>query len=139
MPEEIIPQPSSAPKPEVPSILPEADMDRLAGEIAKHKENPEFAGVAGQEIVKQALKTVAPVTPQPQPSDPNAQYLPNYVSDAPQPTKMEIEHLLEIAVKEGLAKANALASKSNPFVLDAFHDALSGKLYPELQKRKLVD
>ena len=39
---------------------------------------------------------------------------------------------------KGIEKAAAEAKKSNPYVLDAFHDALVEKLYPELQRRGVL-
>ena len=137
MPEEALPKP--IPKYEAPARALETDMDRLAGEIMKHKENPEMAGAGDREIVRQAIRSIGPMpSVQPAPAQPSP-YLPNYVANAPPATKLEIEYLVEMAFKEGIAKANAAALKSNPFVLDAFHDVLVGKLYPELQKRKIVN
>lgn len=132
MPEEI-PKNFEVPAPK------ESDLDRVAGEILAHKESPEFKGASGTELVKQALQNMAPVpqaSPAPAVSSPN---IPDYAQDAAPAAKMEIEHLVDMALREGITKAQGEALKSNPFVLDAFHDALAGKLYPELQKRKIVD
>ena len=52
--------------------------------------------------------------------------------------KLEVEDLVRMAFKEGIAKATDVAQKSNPFILDAFHDTLAGKLHEELKKRKLI-
>jgi hypothetical protein len=135
---DILPEP--APKFETPLRPLESDMDRLAGEIAKHRENPETKGADPKEVIKNALRAMASVPAAPAaPSDAGNQSLPAYVNAAPPASKAEVEHLLETAFKDGIAKANALAAQSNPFVLDAFHDALTGKLYPELKKRNLVD
>lgn len=134
MAEEIIPQLKFE------TIAPqEADLDRLAGEVLKHKESPEMRGASGQELIKRALTTMAPP---PVPAAAGAAvsgYIPDYAAGASPASRAEIEHLVEMALKDGIAKAQSEAAKSNPFVLDAFHDALSGKLYPELQKRKIVD
>jgi hypothetical protein len=46
--------------------------------------------------------------------------------------------LLDLALRDGLSKALSESEKSPYFVQDAFHDALAGKLYPELQKRGIV-
>jgi hypothetical protein len=136
MPEEIIPQPSI----EEPKGL-ESDMSRLKEEILKHKENPELQGTGDREIVRMALRSVsdAPAPAVPASSSTQSPYLPSYAESASPAAKLEIEYLVDLALREGIAKANATASKSSPFILDAFHDALSGKLYPELQRRKLVD
>ena len=47
--------------------------------------------------------------------------------------------LLDLAFHHGIEKANSEAKKSSPFIVDAFHDALVTKLYPELQKRGIVE
>jgi hypothetical protein len=52
--------------------------------------------------------------------------------------RLEIEYLLDIALQKGVGPALAESAKSPYFVQDAFHDALAGKLYPELQKRGLM-
>lgn len=119
----------------------EADIQRLAQEIQRHRERPELQGASEREIVKEAVRSVAPTpaAPQPQPQAPSSQSpLPQYAESASAETKLEIEYLLDVAFHHGIAKANAEAAKTNPFVLDAFHDALVGKLYPELQKRGIV-
>lgn len=133
MPEEI-PKNIETPVPQ------EADIDRVAGEVLKQKEAPEAKGVSGAELVKKALENMAPpaATPASAPAAP-APNIPDYAQNAAPAAKMEIEHLVDMALREGITKAQSEAAKSNPFVLDAFHDALAGKLYPELQKRKIVD
>lgn len=136
MAEEIIPTPSPE---QAPAPL-ESDLDRLAGEVAKHRENPEMSGASDQEVVKQAIRSMAPVAaPAPTPSagdDDSA--LPAYMATASPAAKLEVEDLVRIAFKEGISKAAATAAKSSAFVLDAFHDALAGKLHDELKKRKMI-
>ncbi|MEY4731349.1 MAG: hypothetical protein RL681_295 [Candidatus Parcubacteria bacterium] len=124
----------------------EADIERLSAEVKTNREHPEMHGASTHEVIKQSLKTVSP---QQQASDAQSGQvpvqnvfqnpLPDYAANAPAETKLEIEHLLETAFREGIMSANAKASNSSPFVLDAFHDALAGKLYPELKKRGIVE
>jgi hypothetical protein len=64
--------------------------------------------------------------------------LPAYAQTAPAEVKLEIEYLLDIALKKGIGPALVESQKSPAFVQDAFHDALAGKLYPELQRRGIV-
>lgn len=64
--------------------------------------------------------------------------LPNYMSEAPESARLEVESLVEKAMREGIEKAVKEASGSSPYILDAFHDALTGKLYEELKKRGLL-
>ena len=136
MAEEIVPTPSveQTPAPQ------ESDLDRVASEVAKHRENPELAGASDQELVKQAIRTIgataAPAPQQTATSDDSA--LPSYMSSAAPAAKLEVEDLVRMAFKDGIAKATSAAAKSNPFILDAFHDTLAGKLHDELKIRKLI-
>jgi hypothetical protein len=41
-------------------------------------------------------------------------------------------------LRKGIGSALTESAKSPYFVQDAFHDALAGKLYPELQKRGMI-
>jgi hypothetical protein len=125
--------------------LPAGDMERLTAEVQKHQENPEHRLISGHQLVKRSLETIhekaAPspsAAPAPAAGTDDDALLPQYAKNAPTPTKIEIEHLLGVAFREGILKASAEAASSSPFVLDAFHDALAGKLYPELQKRGIV-
>ncbi len=61
------------------------------------------------------------------------------MKDASPETKLEVEYLVDMAFHKGIMEAakQARASK-NPFVEDAFHDALSGKLYDEMERRGML-
>lgn len=138
MAEEIVPIPAANLE-QTPAPL-ESDIDRLAVEVSQHKENPEMAGASDREVVKQAIRTMSALplaTPKPGGSD-NDSVLPAYMATAAPAAKLEVEELVRLAFKEGIAKATSVAQKSNPFILDAFHDALAGKLHEELVKRKLI-
>ncbi len=116
----------------------EADMRRLAEEIQKNRENPERRALGGQEVVKKSIQSVVPAHPQQDAQQTQNGPLPNYASGAPAESKLEVEYLVDLAFHKGLDKANAEAMKSSPFVMDAFHDSLAAKLYPELQKRGIL-
>ena len=117
----------------------EADMRRLAEEIQKHRENPESRALSGQEVVKKSIQSIiTPPPPPPVPQQAQGGALPAYAAGAPAETKLEIEYLVDLAFQHGLDKANAEAMKSSPFVMDAFHDTLAAKLYPELQRRGIL-
>ena len=117
-------------------------MKELAIEVRRRRESPEASAFTGQEIVKEAIRAfprekseVAMRTPiRPAAQSP----LPGYASEAPPEVKLEIEYLLDLAFHKGIGPALAESEKSPYFVQDAFHDALAGKLYPELQKRGIV-
>lgn len=132
----------------------EADIARLADEIKNQRERPDMQNAAEQELVKEAIRafphlekspTGVPVPPAPrQPAQPSAANaneqspLPDYAQGAPAEVKLEIEYLLDVALRQGLGKALSESQKSPYFVQDALHDALAGKLYPELRRRGVV-
>jgi len=123
----------------------EADIAQLAAEIRGQRERPEMRNAAEQEIVKEAIRAFPELKNQPQAAagaapaaDDAASPLPAYAQAAPAEVKLEIEYLLDIALKKGIGSALAESKKSPAFVQDAFHDALAGRLYPELQKRGVV-
>ena len=110
--------------------------------------------MAEQELVKEAIRAFPELKNQPQAApaanaaaqtaaaDQSAENasspLPAYAQNAPAEVKLEIEYLLDIAFKKGIGTALTESQKSPAFVQDAFHDALAGRLYPELQKRGIV-
>jgi hypothetical protein len=122
----------------------EEDMQQLAAEVQKHRERPEMENATAHEIIKESLRSF-PKLEQPVEAG-NAEAatsehmspLPEYAADASPETKLEIEYLLDTAFKKGLGAALSQSEKSTAFIQDAFRDALSGRLYPELQKRGLV-
>ncbi len=134
--------------PDQPELQPalEQDLHAISAEIARNREKPENKLLSGHELVRNSVKSyTAPVAPPPSAATaPAAQtdndsVLPAYAQSASAETKQEVEHLLSLAFQEGVLSAAARAAKSSPYVLDIFHDALAGKLYPELKKRGLVD
>lgn len=125
----------------------EADMERLAEQIRSGHEQPETRTASGQEIVKEALRVFPQSPNHAQPtSSPSADSstqpshgpLPAYAESASPEMKLEIEYLLDMALRQGIGKALHESKKSPYFVQDAFHDALAGKLYPELKKRGVL-
>jgi hypothetical protein len=125
----------------------EADIQQLAAEIRDHREKSEFQNVSEQRIIKEAIRAfpeskhesqAAAPSPALNQTDDASSPLPAYAQSAPAETKLEIEYLLDIALKKGIGQALSESRKSPAFVQDAFHDALAGRLYPELQKRGIV-
>jgi hypothetical protein len=126
----------------------EADMQKLAAEIQGQRERPEMQNANERELVKEAIRSfpqlenntgVVPSVPAtPEHGASSESPLPDYAQNAPAEVKLEIEYLMEVALKQGLGKALSEARKSPYFVQDALHDALTGRLYAELQKRGVV-
>ncbi|HUX35746.1 MAG TPA: hypothetical protein VMV71_01785 [Candidatus Paceibacterota bacterium] len=117
----------------------EADMKRLSQEIQRRREMPENHILGGQELVKKSIQAMVPApTPPAPPAQQSGGTLPDYAAEAPAESRLEIEYLVDMALHHGIDKANAQAMKSSPFIIDAFHDAMAAKLYPELQKRGIL-
>lgn len=52
----------------------------------------------------------------------------------------KLQHLVDVAFERGLIEAIAAARKMHdPYILDAFHDALVDKLHDELVRRHQLD
>ena len=128
--------------PEIDSEKIETDIRAIAEEMEKHREAPETRHLTSRELLRHSIRSYTGVQPQPAAPPPAGQaasaVLPDYAQTAAPEAKLEIESLLGLAFREGVLKATDEAAKSSPFVTDAFHDALAGKLYEELKKRGLV-
>jgi len=118
----------------------EADMKRIAEEVQKYKENPEVKNYSEKELLKKSIQSMTPATPGRDVSAQNQRGddLLSNLNSAPPSAKLEVEGLLGLAFKEGVVKASEEARKSSPFVLDAFHDALTGQLYDEFKRRGVI-
>lgn len=126
-------------------VFLEHDIERLSREVDRIKNTPEFHGAEPREIVKESLKTFT--SPQNAPAgqlagggddDDSGSLLPDYLKDASPELKLGVEQLIDVAIHKGIIEGAANARKRGGFFLDAFHDALADKIYPELQKRGLI-
>ena len=125
----------------------EADMKVLAEQIMARREKSETKDANDRQIVKEAIRSFPSLergSNQAQSASPAGQVtddrspLPAYAQDAPAEVKLEIEYLIDLALKRGIGTAMSQAGKSSYFIQDAFHDALAGRLYPELKKQGIV-
>ncbi|HUZ93235.1 MAG TPA: hypothetical protein VNG29_04575 [Candidatus Paceibacterota bacterium] len=119
----------------------ERDIKALSQEISKNRERPESKELGGEALLREAIRAFPATNSDPAAKAPVASAsspLPAYAQAASAGVKLEIEYLLDVALHQGISKAMSEAQKSPYFVQDAFHDALAGKLYPELQKRGIV-
>lgn len=116
--------------PEVPKVVnfAESDIARVQAELDA---TPERAGAPAptRETVRQALVAALP---QPVPAAPAPS--PAAVADA-EATRQRVEDLVRMAEEQGIDAAHARAAADEPYVLDAFHDALAGAFYEELARR----
>lgn len=109
--------------------LLESDMEKLGSEIAERRRSPGVPPMPEQELLRESIKSI---------KHEEEGMLPDYAESAPEAEKDKIEVLLNIAFSEGVGKANALAEKADAYVMDAFHDALTGELYPILKDKGIL-
>ena len=126
----------------------EADMKTLAAEINRSQQMEGAKSSEGLDAVKEAIRAFpkidhvnrenSGVPTATAMNDDATSPLPSYAQNAAPAVTLEIEYLLDIALRKGIGPALAASEKSPYFVQDAFHDALAGRLYPELQRRGIV-
>lgn len=127
-----------------PSLFPEKDIERIGEAVKEIQQRPEFQKSTPQEIIKESLKSFTP-PPAPPPQTPPAQagppeengipFLPDYMKSEPAEKQKELERLLTVAINQGFFAGIKEAQKDGEFLLDAFHDSLADKVYPELKRR----
>lgn len=117
----------------------ERDLQRLSQEVIERKGKPEAKEMPDREIVKSILqaKIKAPAPTESQ-ANLSEEVLPKYLEHESPEIKLKVEELIEVAFHQGIDQAIAEAKKYGPFILDALHDSLTGKIYDELKNRKLL-
>lgn len=123
----------------------EKDLQKFSKEIREHQAENKIENIR-ESHVKEVLTSRfgQPTVPsrggtQTQTSVLNEkEILPDYLIAEPAQIKNEVERLIDTAFSEGIEKSVKEARKQGPFILDAFHDALTAKLYEELKKRGLL-
>jgi len=123
----------------------EQDIKRLSHEIAEKKKLLKYKELPEKELIKQALESLVK-QPYIQSAQQLAQsrkptkktFLPDYLKNSPDEIKLQVEKLVDLVFHRGVLKTIKEAQKAGPFILDAFHDALTDKLYDELKKRKYL-
>lgn len=124
------------------------DIEKIRRAVEEKKNAPEFGNLPEIEIVKEAIRPIvrpqsavksgAPATSPAVEQIARDNALPSYAKNADEDAQERIERLLSLAFQIGIEKAASEAEKSDPFSLDAFHDALTDKLYQELKKRGML-
>lgn len=128
----------------VPGPQFERDITELEKTVSQVSET-KGAHVEHKEVVKESLKEASVKAASAHPSASAAKMsdddvLPAYlVKDGTNATaKQQVTELLTIAVQKDLFKALAMARRAQPFVEDAFHDALVDHLVPVLKRKGVL-
>lgn len=124
----------------------ENELQRLSAEIKERQARPETKEFPEREMIKQSLHIFKeepagePVAPAPAAGQQNDSFLPSYLSggNVEPNVKLEVEKLVDMVFHEGIEKAIREAKRRQPFVADAFHDALVDKLLPVLKERGII-
>jgi hypothetical protein len=128
------------PMPKFEHSVLEEDIKRLSVEM-KERGLAEKGKEGLKTVVKEQIPSPVPGAPIPtQPSAPpvSSVTLPSYMDRENNLMKLKVEKLLDLAWHKGLKRAAEEARDSGPLVMDAFHDAITDKLYGEFQKRGLL-
>lgn len=120
------------------------DIARLSREVKERQESgeAEHPEKAVRDILRERMYPsqqqgqVSQAQPQ-QPGEPLS-VLPVYLQKESPEVRLKVEELADMALHQGLNKAIDEARQYGPFVLDALHDTLTGKLYDELKNRGLI-
>lgn len=127
----------------------EADIEALARDVGAALEKPEGRERGHKEVLREALREKIYPAAAPPSAAPNERpapgtpqrgsgFLPDYAASLAPAVRLKIERLLDFAWHQGIEKAAREAEKEGSFFLDAFHDALTEKLYDEFVKRGLI-
>ena len=122
----------------------EEDINRVAQEIERQNLN---AAETPRETVREAVRSAYPTAPNTSspstgettpPASSAEKNLPDYLVNAPVDVKTAVERFISRAEHDGIAKAISAASAAGPFMLDALHDAIVDKLYPEVVNKGII-
>lgn len=129
----------------------EQDIDNLSKEINKVQESQEGQSIERKEVVKKSFKNISPEKQNyqssqgskdksPQTKKGKDSFLPDYMQgdDVDPRVKIQVEKLMDLVIHKGLLKALRESKKHEPFIQDAFHDALADKLLPALKKKGIL-
>ncbi|MBI5306164.1 hypothetical protein HZB04_01050 [Candidatus Wolfebacteria bacterium] len=124
----------------------ESDIKKLSVEIAEKRNLLEHKNLSDRELIKQTLTpTIKQAVVSGQQSDMSGKLsnvdnkiLPDYLKDALPDIKLQVKNFIDLAFHQGIEAAVKAVSNSDAFIIDAFHDALTDKLYEELKKRNLL-
>lgn len=123
----------------------EGDVEQLRQNITEKKNSPEYKNSSDKELIRQVIQPAAQKTNVSLPnvaSQPNDQpnVIPGYLQNSSDEIKKQVNGWVEKVFQNGLARTveEIKGKYDDPFFLDAFHDALTDKLYDELKKRGMI-
>jgi len=126
-------------EPKIEHFALEQDIERLSKEIQEHKATLSKPGVSDREIVKAVLGAQIQRQSEKQSiAQPPSSILPKYLESESAEVKLKVEELVDLAFHKGIGASVKEANKFGPFILDALHDSLTGRIYDELKVRKLL-
>ena len=114
-----------------------ADIERIAQEARDLSTRAGAAEGVSREHVKEAIKFFSPAA-QAKKRDDDDSPLPAYLKTETPEFRIEVEKVLTLALRDGVEAGIEEARKRGGFFLDAFHDSLTDKIYPELMRRGAV-
>lgn len=122
----------------------EKNLEHLAQEV-KEYQTRQGVEKADQSSVREVLKgyvqhpsVVQAVPDNSAPASPMNRILPDYVQKTDPAVQEKVAELIDLALHKGVLHSIQEAAKQGPFMVDALHDALTTKIYHELQTRKLI-
>lgn len=132
--------------------MPESVVGRVEEAVKASASRPEFSSASPEHIVKESVKSIAETVLPPRITEPavavpasqsaaspgDDSSLPGYLSSDSGEVAKAVTNLVGLVFSEGLDKAIEASRKHDPFIEDAFHDALVEKLVPELKKRGIL-
>lgn len=120
----------------------------LAQAVQKERiENPEAAHKSDKEILSSILARHVQEMSRPAPSSVPASsapaqddaHLPSYAKELPDAVKVQVDRLVTLTLEKGIvAGIDQARAAKDPYVMDAFHDALAEKLAAALKAKNLL-
>lgn len=120
----------------------EKEFIRVSSEVSEKRNSPEHKDLSERELIKKSLEPMIKQVSTGAPTDNRPIQDDGQISvdlnNLPVEAKIQVEKLISSVFNDGLVRGVKEAKKSDAFILDAFHDALTDKFYEELKKRKLI-
>lgn len=120
----------------------EKELIRVSSEVSEKRNLPEHKDLSEKELIRKSLE---PMIKQASTGASTSNHLIQNdgqvfgdLNNLPAEAKIQVEKLISSVFNDGLAEGVKEAKKSDAFILDAFHDALTDKFYEEMKKRKLI-